>query len=123
VAVAPSNAEVVYVGSGERPQRPDLSTGDGIYRSADGGKTWAHLGLRDGQQIARVAVDPRDPDRVFAAVLGYPYGPDPSAASSVRPMAGGRGSSRSPSRRRTWTGASTPRSSTTSALRGWGPAG
>ena len=76
VAVAPSDPNVVYVGSGEGLQRPDLSTGDGIYRSGDGGKTWTHLGLRDGQQIARVAVDPRDPDRVFAAVIGHPYGPN-----------------------------------------------
>ena len=76
VAVAPSNPDVVYVGSGEGLQRPDLSTGDGIYRSGDAGKTWTHLGLRDGQQIARVAVDPRDPDRVFAAVIGHPYGPN-----------------------------------------------
>src|SRR4051794_31577697 len=76
VAVAPSDPNVVYVGSGEGLQRPDLSTGDGMYRSNDAGKTWAHLGLRDGQQIARVAVDPRDPERVFAAVLGHPYGPN-----------------------------------------------
>jgi len=76
VAVAPSDPNVVYVGSGEGLQRPDLSTGDGIYRSADAGKTWTHLGLRDGQQIARMAVDPGDPDRVFAAVLGHPYGPN-----------------------------------------------
>jgi photosystem II stability/assembly factor-like uncharacterized protein len=77
VAVAPSDPDVVYVGSGEGLQRPDLSTGDGVYRSGDGGKTWTHLGLRDAQQIARVVVDPRDPDRVFAAVLGHPYGPNP----------------------------------------------
>lgn len=76
VAVAPSDPNVVYVGSGEGLQRPDLSTGDGIYRSADAGKTWTHLGLRDGQQIPMLAVDPRDPDRVFAAVLGHPYGPN-----------------------------------------------
>ncbi|MDB4948354.1 MAG: glycosyl hydrolase repeat-containing protein [Gemmatimonadetes bacterium] len=76
IAVAPSNPDVVYVGSGEGLQRPDLSTGDGVYRSADGGRTWTHLGLRDGQQIPALAVDPRDPDRVFAAVLGHPYGPN-----------------------------------------------
>jgi photosystem II stability/assembly factor-like uncharacterized protein len=76
VAVAPSNPDIVYVGSGEGLQRPDLSTGDGIYRSADGGRTWAHLGLRDGQQIPKVIVDPRNPDRIFAAVLGHPYGPN-----------------------------------------------
>ena len=77
LAVAPSNPNVIYVGSGEGVQRPDLSTGDGIYKSIDAGKTWRHLGLRDGQQIAGVIVDPRDENRVFVAVLGHPYGPNP----------------------------------------------
>ena len=76
VAVAPSNPNIVYVGSGEGLQRPDLSTGDGIYKSTDAGKTWKHLGLRDGQQISGIAIDPHDPNRVFAAVLGHPYGPN-----------------------------------------------
>ena len=66
-----------YVGSGEGIQRPDLSTGDGIYKSTDAGKTWRHLGLRDGQQIGGVIVDPRDENRLFVAVLGHPYGPNP----------------------------------------------
>src|SRR5690242_20543376 len=76
IAIAPSNANVIYVGSGEGLQRPDLSTGDGIYKSTDGGKSWTHLGLRDGQQIPQIVVDPRDPDRLFVAVLGHPYGPN-----------------------------------------------
>jgi photosystem II stability/assembly factor-like uncharacterized protein len=76
IAIAPSNPNIIYVGSGEGLHRPDLSVGDGIYRSGDGGKTWAHLGLRDGQQIPGLAIDPRDPNRLFAAVLGYPYGPN-----------------------------------------------
>jgi photosystem II stability/assembly factor-like uncharacterized protein len=76
IAVAPSNPNVIYVGSGEGVQRPDLSTGDGIYKSTDAGKTWRHLGLRDGQQIGGVIVDPRDESRVFVAVLGHPYGPN-----------------------------------------------
>jgi len=74
IAIAPSDPRVIYVGSGEGLQRPDLSVGDGIYRSRDGGATWTHLGLRDGQQIPALAVDPHDPNRVFAAVLGHPYG-------------------------------------------------
>jgi photosystem II stability/assembly factor-like uncharacterized protein len=74
VAVAPSNPDVIYVGSGEGMPRPDLSTGDGIYRSADGGATWRHLGLRDGQQIPQIVVDPRDSNRLLVAVLGHPYG-------------------------------------------------
>jgi len=76
IALAPSNPNVIYVGSGEGLQRPDLATGDGMYRSRDGGKTWAHLGLRDGQQIASIAVDPKDENHLFVAVLGHPYGPN-----------------------------------------------
>ena len=74
LAIAPSNPDVIYVGSGEGLQRPDLSIGDGIYKSTDAGKTWTHLGLRDGEQIPRIIVDPQDPDRLFVAVLGHPYG-------------------------------------------------
>jgi len=76
IAVAPSDPNIVYVGSGEGLQRPDLSTGDGIYKSTDAGKTWTHLGLRDGQQIPEIAVDARNPNRLFVAVLGHPYGPN-----------------------------------------------
>ncbi len=76
IAIAPSNPNVIYVGSGEGLQRPDLSTGDGMYRSDDGGKTWTHLGLREGQQIASITVDPRDENRLLVAVLGHPYGPN-----------------------------------------------
>jgi hypothetical protein len=67
---------VIYVGSGEGMQRPDLSTGDGIYKTSDGGRSWRHLGLRDGQQIAQIVVDPKDEKRLFVAVLGHPYGPN-----------------------------------------------
>ena len=74
LAVAPSSPGTLYVGSGEGLQRPDLSVGDGIYKSTDAGKTWTHLGLRDAQQIAGLAIHPRDPERVYAAVLGHPYG-------------------------------------------------
>jgi photosystem II stability/assembly factor-like uncharacterized protein len=76
IAIAPSDPNIVYVGSGEGLQRPDLSVGDGIYKSTDAGKTWTHLGLRDGQQIPQIIVDPRDPNRLFVAVLGHPYGPN-----------------------------------------------
>jgi photosystem II stability/assembly factor-like uncharacterized protein len=76
LAVAPSNPDIIYVGSGEGLRRPDLSTGDGIYKSSDAGNTWKHLGLRDGQQITNIIVDPQDPNRVFVAVLGHPYGPN-----------------------------------------------
>src|SRR5205823_3414876 len=54
----------------------DLATGDGIYKSPDAGKTWMHLGLRDAQQIAAIIVDPKDPNRLFVAAIGHPYGPN-----------------------------------------------
>ena len=76
LAIAPSDPNVIYVGSGEGLQRPDLSVGDGIYKSTDGGKSWRHLGLRDGQQIGAILVDPENAKRVFVAVLGHPYGPN-----------------------------------------------
>jgi photosystem II stability/assembly factor-like uncharacterized protein len=76
VTVAPSDPHVVYVGSGEGLHRPDLSTGDGIYKSADAGKTWQHFGLGDGQQIGSIIIDPHDPNRIFVAALGHPYGPN-----------------------------------------------
>src|SRR5207253_4241824 len=73
IAVAVSDPNIIYVGSGEGLHRPDLSVGDGIYKSTDAGKTWTRLGLRDGQQIAAIAVDPKNPDRVLVAVAGHPY--------------------------------------------------
>jgi photosystem II stability/assembly factor-like uncharacterized protein len=75
IAVAPSDPQIIYVASGEGLHRPDLSVGNGVYRSSDGGKSWLHLSLRDSQQIPSIAVDPRDANRVYAAVLGHPYGP------------------------------------------------
>ena len=76
IAVAPSNPNIVYVSSGEGLHRPDLSVGNGIYKSTDAGQNWTHMpGLEDGQQIPALAVDPRDPNKLFAAVLGHPYGP------------------------------------------------
>jgi photosystem II stability/assembly factor-like uncharacterized protein len=81
IAVAASDPNVVYVASGEGLLRPDLSVGNGIYKSTDAGRTWTHLnekggGLTDGQQIPALAVDPRDANKVYAAVLGHPFGPN-----------------------------------------------
>ncbi len=76
LAVAPSNPDILYVGSGEGLQRPDLAVGDGIYKSTDAGRTWTHLGLRDAEQITAIVVDPKNPDRVFVAAEGHPYGPN-----------------------------------------------
>ncbi len=74
VGVAPSNPNVIYVASGEGIQRPDLSVGDGVYKSTDGGKTWVNTGLRDGQQLGGLSIDALNENRVFVAVLGHPYG-------------------------------------------------
>ena len=76
VAVAPSNPNIIYVASGEGLQRPDLSEGDGMFKSIDAGKTWVHQGLEEALQIGGLSVDPKDENRVFAAVLGHPYGPN-----------------------------------------------
>ena len=76
LAVAPSNPNTIYVGSGEGLRRPDLSVGDGIYKSIDAGRSWQHLGLRDAQQIASIIVDAKDPNRLFVAAQGHPYGPN-----------------------------------------------
>ena len=74
LAVALSNPNTIYVGSGEGLHRPDLSTGNGMYRSDDAGATWKHLGLRDAQQINNIVIDPKNDKRLFVAVLGHPYG-------------------------------------------------
>ena len=89
IGIAPSDANIIYAGSGEGLHRPDLSIGDGIYKSTDAGKTWTHHGLRDAQQIATIAVDPRDPNRLFVAALGHPYGPN-EERGIFRSVDGGR---------------------------------
>ena len=89
VAVSESNPNVVYVGCGEGIQRPDLSIGDGVYKSTDAGKTWTNMGLKDGQQIGNIIVDPKNENRVFVAVLGHPYGPN-SERGVYRTIDGGK---------------------------------
>jgi photosystem II stability/assembly factor-like uncharacterized protein len=76
IGVAASNPSVIYVGTGAGIIRPDLAIGNGVYKTTDAGKTWTHLGLRDTQMIAAIAVDPTNPDRLFVAALGHPYGPN-----------------------------------------------
>jgi len=75
LAIAPSDHRVVYVGMGETCIRGNASVGDGVYRSDDAGTTWVHIGLEPTSQIARIRVDPRDPDLVYVAALGTPWGP------------------------------------------------
>jgi photosystem II stability/assembly factor-like uncharacterized protein len=76
IAVAPSNPQIIYVGTGEVDMRSDIAYGNGMYRSVDAGKSWAHIGLEDSRQIARILVDPKDPEKVFVAALGHAYGPN-----------------------------------------------
>ncbi len=76
IAVAPSDPRVVYAGSGEADMRSQIGFGDGVYKSTDSGKTWRNMGLRDTRQIAKIVVDPRDPNLLFVAALGHAYGPN-----------------------------------------------
>jgi photosystem II stability/assembly factor-like uncharacterized protein len=77
LAVAPSNSQVIYAGTGESDIRSALSSGDGIYKSSDGGKTWVNVGLRDTRQISRIVVDPKNADVVYVGALGHAYGRNP----------------------------------------------
>jgi photosystem II stability/assembly factor-like uncharacterized protein len=74
IAVSPSNPDVVYIGMGETELRGNIMQGDGVYKTTDAGKTWTHLGLDDTQAISRVRVHPTNPDIVYAAAFGHPYG-------------------------------------------------
>lgn len=76
IAVAPSNTNIIYVGTGEADMRSDIQHGDGMYRSDDGGKTWTHIGLSDTRQIGKILVDPKDPNVLYVAALGHQYGPN-----------------------------------------------
>jgi photosystem II stability/assembly factor-like uncharacterized protein len=76
IAVFESNPSVIYVGTGESCLRGNISYGDGVYKTTDGGKTWQHVGLKDTQHIARLWIDPRNPDHVLVAALGHAYGPN-----------------------------------------------
>ncbi len=76
VAVAPSDPKILYAGTGASGLRSDMSFGDGVYRSDDGGRTWVHVGLDGSQHIAWILVSPHDPNRVLVAVLGHAFGPN-----------------------------------------------
>ncbi len=89
VVVSPSNPNTIYVGSGEGLQRPDLSVGDGIYKSIDAGKTWNNIGLKNAQQIGGLSIDAKDENRLFVAALGHPYGAN-EERGVYRTMDGGK---------------------------------
>jgi photosystem II stability/assembly factor-like uncharacterized protein len=76
VSVAESNPNIVYVGMGEGCLRGNISSGDGVYKSTDAGKTWTHVGLGDSSQIGRMRIHPANPDIVYVAAIGHPYGPN-----------------------------------------------
>src|SRR4051812_9270232 len=76
IAVAPSNPNVIYVGTGESTIRSQIGFGDGVYNSTDAGKSWSNIGLRETRQIAKIMVDPRNPEVVYVAALGHVYGPN-----------------------------------------------
>ena len=76
IAIAPSNPNVIYVGTGEEAPRGDISFGDGVYKSTDGGKTWKNIGLRDSRHIGKIVVDPRNANVVYVAAEGHIYGPN-----------------------------------------------
>jgi photosystem II stability/assembly factor-like uncharacterized protein len=92
LAVAPSNPKVLYVGTGEADMRSDIAQGAGMFRSADGGKTWSPIGLEATRQIGKILVDPRDPNVLLVAALGHPYAANPE-----------RGVFRSQDGGKTWT--------------------
>jgi len=89
IAVANSNHSVVYVGTGEACIRGNISHGDGVYKTLDGGKTWKNVGLRDSRAIGKVIINPTNPDIVFVAALGHPYGPN-TERGIFRTMDGGK---------------------------------
>ena len=76
IAVAASDSNTIYVGMGEACLRANISHGDGVYKSTDAGKTWTNVGLRDSSQIGKLRIDPRNPNVVYVAAVGHPYGPN-----------------------------------------------
>src|ERR1019366_252991 len=84
IAVAPSDPNTIYAGTGESDIRSDLSSGNGVYKSIDAGSTWTHIGLDETLQISRIVVDPRDPNVVYVGALGHAYQPGVQVADFVQ---------------------------------------
>src|SRR6476469_3692740 len=76
IAIHPTNPDIVYVGTGEANNRQTNSFGDGMYKTTDGGKTWTHMGLKETQTIARIVIDPKNPETVYVASPGHLFGPN-----------------------------------------------
>ncbi len=76
IALAPSNTDTVWVGTGESNTRNSVSFGDGVYKSTDGGKTWQHMGLKDSERISAIVIHPQNPDTVYVGALGHAFGPN-----------------------------------------------
>ena len=89
ISVAPSDPNVIYVGGGESELREDLTYGNGVYRTTDGGATWHHLGLPNSHTITAIRIDPRDPDRAYVAAMGHAFGPN-SERGVFRTIDGGK---------------------------------
>ncbi len=88
ITVAPSDPNVIYVGTGESQLREDLTYGTGVYRSTDGGESWQHLGLAETQQVTAIRVHPSNPDVAYVAAIGHAFGPNPERGV-FRTMDGG----------------------------------
>lgn len=84
LAVAPSDPRTIYAGTGESDIREDLSSGNGVYKSIDGGATWNHIGLEDTRQISRIVIDPQNPNIVYVGALGHAYGPSVDSSNQQR---------------------------------------
>jgi len=91
LAVAPSDPKTIYAGTGESDIREDFSSGNGVYKSTDGGATWNHLGLEDTRQISRIVIDPQNPGIVYVGALGHAYAPNPQRGV-YKSVDGGAGS-------------------------------
>ena len=76
IAISRSDPKIIYVGTGESDIRSDLASGDGVYRSTDGGETWQNVGLRDTRQISRIVINPQNANIVYIGALGHAYGPN-----------------------------------------------